>query len=64
MSLKHFHVFFLLTVMAMLALTGAWAAGFNPAGLETPWLFKASAAGALLTVPYAAWFWRKAKDFR
>ena len=64
MSLKHFHFFFLASVLAMLAVTGAWAAGYNVAGLQTPWLLKASLAGALLTTPYIAWFWRKAKEFR
>ncbi len=64
MSLKHFHLFFLATVLAMLAVTGSWAAGFNPAGLETPWLLKASLLGALLTTPYGVWFWRKAKELR
>ena len=64
MSLKHFHLFFLFAVLVMLGVTGAWAAGFNVAGLQTPWLLKASLAGGLLTVPYAVWFWRKAGEFR
>lgn len=64
MSLKHFHLFFLLAALSVLAVTGAWAAGFNAAGLVTPWLLKASVAGALLTLPYAAWFWRKSGELR
>lgn len=64
MSLKHFHLFFLAVVLAMLAVTAAWAAGFNAAGLETPWALKASVAGLLLTAPYLAWFWRKSGELR
>lgn len=64
MSLKHFHLFFILTALAALGVIGTWAAGFNAAGLRTPWALKSCAAGALLTLPYALWFWRKAKELR
>jgi uncharacterized membrane protein len=64
MSLKHFHLFFIVAVLAMLAVTAAWAAGFNAAGLETPWALQAAGAGFLLTAPYLAWFWRKSGELR
>lgn len=64
MSLKHFHLFFIVSALAMLGVTAAWAAGYNAGGLETPWALKASLGGALLTVPYLVWFWRKSGEFR
>ena len=64
MSLKHFHLFFIVAVLAMLAVTAAWAAGWNAGGLVTPWALMACVGGALLTVPYLAWFWRKSGEFR
>lgn len=64
MPLKHFHLFFLAAALGSLGVTAAWAAGWNSAGLETPWALRVSLAGALLTLPYALWFWRKAKELR
>jgi hypothetical protein len=64
MSLKHFHLFFIAAVLVMLAVTGAWAAGLNHAGLRTPWALGASGAGAVLAGSYLAWFWRRSGEFR
>ena len=55
MSLKTFHRVFIVLSLALLVFTAYWASGRNPAGLVTPWLINASAAGLLATFAYLVW---------
>ena len=66
MSLKAFHVFFILTALACCGFTAVWAGGRFAAGIDSGSLPIALASGAAfaLGVPYLGWFLRKAKTFR
>jgi len=64
MSLKHFHVFFIATALALLAFTAYWSGQHIAAGEDHG--LKVLEAGSLLLftagIPYLGWFLRKSRN--
>ena len=63
MSLKHFHIFFILTALGLLGFLGYWSGsrfyqGENGANLA---LALCAVAGLAVGIPYLGWFIRKAQ---
>jgi len=66
MSLKSFHVFFIVVALALLAFTGYWSgqrilAGENSASLA---MAAVSVLGLGAGLPYLAWFLKKFRSLR
>ena len=59
MSLRAFHLAFVLAALASLAFTAWWASGHNAARARNPAVLAASLAGVAVLAPYLAWRLRK-----
>lgn len=66
MSLKAFHVFFILAALSLLAFTAVWSGHRVAQGLDSGSLAIAIASCAAFAagVPYLGWFLRKSRTFR
>jgi hypothetical protein len=66
MSLKSFHVFFILAALGLLGFTAWWSSQRVAAGLDHGSLAieLCSIAAFVAGVPYLGWFLRKARTFK
>lgn len=58
MSLRHFHIFFIVTALALCAFLGAWATqGIMDSPTGQDWgLAVCGGVGLLMGIPYLRWF--------
>ena len=66
MSLKAFHIFFIVTALALLAFVTVWSGERVAQGLNSGSLAIAIASGLAFAagVPYLGWFLRKSRSYR
>lgn len=66
MSLRSFHIFFIITSLGLLAFVAFWSAGriFHNGESWDRLLAAASAGGFLLGIAYLGWFLKKSKKLQ